>query len=224
MRQFSEAELSTLRTELVNVADPRLEELSALDRIGQVAFTLRVLFWAWPDIVRALRMIRPWSFPFQFSKLTTAAFSTLVVLIMTAEAWDLGTSQSPIAVVGLSLLALLGTSTYLVLRQHLFMQRHTRRLFEQKVITQASMLLAVVTGMATTYGLLWGTTLILGLTLFDQALIDGWAASLGASVERHHIIGFAGFVATIGLAVGALGASFEEQGYFRHVAYVDEET
>ena len=38
------------------------------------------------------------------------------------------------------------------------------------------------------------------------------------------MLAFAGFVAALGLGVGALGGSFEDQTYFRHVAYVDEET
>ena len=30
-------------------------------------------------------------------------------------------------------------------------------------------------------------------------------------------------VAAFGLAIGALGAAFEDQSYFRHVIFVDEE-
>jgi hypothetical protein len=33
-----------------------------------------------------------------------------------------------------------------------------------------------------------------------------------------------GFVATLGVVLGALGASFESENYFRHVVLVDEET
>jgi hypothetical protein len=34
----------------------------------------------------------------------------------------------------------------------------------------------------------------------------------------------AGFIASLGIAIGALGASFEEHQYFRHIAFIDEET
>ena len=54
--------------------------------------------------------------------------------------------------------------------------------------------------------------------------MDGWAASLGRPVGHDEVLAFAGFVAALGILVGALGASFEDQTYFRHVAYVDEET
>ena len=86
------------------------------------------------------------------------------------------------------------------------------------------MLLAVSIGMATTYALLFAGTLGLTVLLFDRAILAGWASSLGEDIALRHIVSFAGFVAAIGLAVGALGASFEEQTYFRHVALVDEET
>ena len=69
-----------------------------------------------------------------------------------------------------------------------------------------------------------GTTLVVSALFFDGEILAGWAASLGEPVGVRQVLTFAGFVAALGLSVGALGASFEEQTYFRHVAYVDEET
>ena len=38
------------------------------------------------------------------------------------------------------------------------------------------------------------------------------------------ILALAGTVTVIGLSIGALGASIEDQTTFRHVAFIDEET
>jgi hypothetical protein len=52
----------------------------------------------------------------------------------------------------------------------------------------------------------------------------GWAASLNGEIQAVHYVVLAAFVASLGLLIGALGASFEQHYYFRHVTYIDEET
>ena len=221
---FTDANRAEIQQEVADVADPRMEEESAFERLGDAAFALKAILLNWPDVADTVLQIRPWRFPFQLSKLTTAAFSTLVVLIMTAEAWDLGTRQPVWLIAALTALAIVATSAYLVRKQNLLTWRHGPARSEQHVVQAVSILLALGLGMATTWALLFGTTLVLGSVLFDGAIVDGWAATLGEPVGPGHRLVFAGFVAALGLGVGALGASFEDQTYFRHVAYVDEET
>ena len=221
---FTEPNRTEIEAEIADVADPRLEEESAFERLSDAAFAVKALVLNWPDVVDTVLQIRPWRFPFQLSKLTTAAFSTLVVLVMTAEAWDLGTRQPLPLVLLISAVAVFATAAYLVRKQGLLARRHGQVRTEQRVVQAASIILALALGMATTYGLLFGTTLVLRTVLFDGAILDGWAASLGRSVGPDEVLAFAGFVSALGLGVGALGGSFEDQTYFRHVAYVDEET
>ena len=221
---FTDANREEIRAEVADVADPRMEEESAFERLGDAAFAVRALVLNWSDVADTVLQIRPWRFPFQLSKLTTAAFSTLVVLVMTAEAWDLGTRQPVALVAALSAVAIVGTSAYLVRKQGLLARRHGSARSEQQVVQSASILLALGLGMSTTWVLLFGTTVLVRTLFFDADILAGWAASLDGPVEVHHVLAFAGFVAALGLGVGALGGSFEDQTYFRHVAYVDEET
>ena len=221
---FTDDSREELEGELADVADPRMEERARFRRLSDAAFTARALRLGWADVADTVLQIRPWLFPFQLSKLTTAAFSTLVILVITAEAWDLGTRQPPLRVAALSVVALAATSVYLVRKQHLLARRHGRGRTEQQVVTSASIVVALGLGMATTYALLFGATVALAALFFDGVILAGWAASLGEPVGVGHVLAFAGFVAALGIGVGALGASFEEQTYFRYVAYVDEET
>ena len=223
MTRFSEEAAAQLRSEWADVADVRLEETGRY-RDRTVGFYLRVMWTNQREILRATWQAQPWQFPFRFSKLTTAAVSTLVILVITAEAWDLGMSQPPVFVAALSLAALVGTSAYLLGHQQLIGRRRAQRLSEQRVVSHVAIALAVFLGMATTYLLLFGVTLALGQALFPRALVQSWAASLGGEVTFAHYLTLAGFVAALGIVIGALGASFEEEHYVRHVAYVDEET
>ena len=120
--------------------------------------------------------------------------SALLLLLVTAEVWDVGMSQSAAQVIGLSLFALLLTSIYTLIRQRLLVRRQVGSLSEQTVITNIAIASVVVLGMLTTYGLLFSYVVL------------------------------AAFVASLGILIGALGASFEEQYHFRHITYIDEET
>ena len=221
---FTDSNRQEIAQELSDVADPRMEEDSLFEPLGDAAFAVKAILLNWADIADTVLHIRPWRFPFQLSKLTTAAFSTLVVLIITAEAWDLGTRQPFGLVVSMTLVAIAGTSGFLVHKQSLLARRHGHGRSEQYIVQSVSILLSLAMGMATTWLVLFGTALLLGGMLFDDTIVSGWAANLGHGVGLRERLVFAGFVASMGIGVGALGASFEDQRYFRHVAYVDEET
>ena len=93
-------------------------------------------------------------------------------------------------------------------------------------MTRVSALAIVVTGLATTWLGVFALALLAATTLFDATLIAGWAAS--HELEESAVglalrVKMATFCASIGLLIGSLGASFEDQHHFRHVIFVDEE-
>ena len=125
----------------------------------------------------------------------------------------------------LAFVVLVLTTSFVVYRQQLLIERH-RRLSEQLVATRIAAVLIVVGGLATTWLGILVLALLAALTLFDAPLIVGWAASHGlaeADVGLAERVRMAAFCASIGLLIGSLGASFEEQHHFRHVIFVDEE-
>ena len=75
-----------LHEELREVADLRLEEAEPSPRPNRLRFYLRTARNNSDDVASAVRQARPWRFPVQLSKLSTAAGSALLVVILTAEA------------------------------------------------------------------------------------------------------------------------------------------
>lgn len=223
MCEFNSEQLEALQERLQDVADVRLEEQVG-GRTHPLRFYLSSLWLNRQDILKAVLQGRPWEFPLRLSRLTIAAISTLLILLMTAEAWELGTTRSPQLVILFGLTSLLLTSFYIVRRHKLLVRRGTSRLSEQTVITNTSMVIIVLSGMITTYSLLFIVVLAMAGLFFGRELVAAWAPTLGETIQVRHYVVFAAFIASLGLLIGALGASFEEQHYFRHIAYVDEET
>jgi predicted Zn-dependent protease len=94
MRHYAPHEHGQLRHELSAMADLRLDERPEVVRGGIGYFYLRAMRINAGDIVSAVVQAEPWQFPLRLSRLTTAAISTLLLLLVTAEAWDLCLSCS----------------------------------------------------------------------------------------------------------------------------------
>lgn len=222
MRELSAEATATLQERLAEVADLRIEE-----RLQTRSVARFYLHGTWANrwqIVRAVARMRPWSFPLRLSRLTTAALSTMLVFLITAEAWELGMSQRPALVAGLSLLALAATSLYILKRQNLVQRLRAQRFTEQRVLLNVSMIATVLLGMATTYALVFMIALAATQVLFDPRIVDAWASLEPGGPSFGRFMVLSGFIASVAILIGALGASFEAEGYFRHVAIVDEET
>ena len=224
MRHFTDEQVEQLEANLHEVGDLRLEEEASSTRPQPLWFYCRGAWRGRADIARAILQAKPWQYPFRLSRLTTAAISTLLIFLITAEAWDLGMSQTAGLVSALSCSALLVTSLYILRRQRLLMRREITGLSEQTVITNISVIAVVVLGMLTTYALLFFAALALITLFFHHKLVMEWAASLDGQITTVHYVILAAFVSSLGLLIGALGASFEQPHYFRHVTYIDEET
>lgn len=220
MQHFSDDDWAKLRRRLAQVADPRIEETEPSTR--RVTFYLEAAWLNRHEILSGVRRMGAWRFPLRYSRLTTAAVSTQLVLMMTAEAWELGMTQPVLRVAVLSLLALLTTSYYVIHRQHL-LSRFGRRPSEQSVVAHMAICIGVLVGMATTYLALFASTWFGARYMFDVAVVRNWTANL-AKLDEAHYVSLASFIASAGLVVGALGASFEEEDYFRRVTLLDEET
>ena len=224
MNEFQDEQRTEIFESLRETADQRLEERESFERANPWRFYLQTLWHNRHDIGEAIANARPWQFPIRLSRLSAAALSTMLILLMTAEVWDLGMTQSGTSVTVLAMLTMAATTTYVVVRQQLLLHRERRYLTEQGAVKNIAACSIVLAGMLTMFVLLYVLTLLLSLVLFDAVLVREWAAALQNDVRPTHYLMLAGFIASIGIAIGALGASFEEHLYFRHITYVDEET
>lgn len=147
----------------------------------------------------------------------------MLVLLMTAETWEMAMSQPPCVVVGLLLTVVVVTTCYVVIRQRLLVRRSDHVMAEQIAVTNISAVLIVLCGLTTTLVTLFAVSLLLSKTLFARSVIVAWVASVEEPLTfRHHVL-LSAVVSCFSLCIGSLGAAFEDQTYFRHVMLVDEE-
>ena len=148
--------------------------------------------------------------------------SAMLVLIVTVEEWELAGRQNGIVVSLLSLIAVMATTFYVLMRQRLFLPRQ-RRLKELTVMTNVSTFLIVLVGMSTVYLLIVALASALGAAFFSVQLLHNWTGVAVASVGADDYLRLASFVASLSIFIGALGSGLERHTYFRHVVFVDEE-
>lgn len=220
-RVLEQSQIERVQIELLDTADHRLEETTHRDSVTPV-FYAKAAWLNRREIIDAIVDSKPWSFPFRLSRLTAAAVSAMLVLLITAEVWELGTSQSVSSVTLLSLCAILATTIYILIRQKLLVRRERRALSEQNVVTNTATFSIVLAGMLSTYAFLFFATTFLGMTLFDSKLVTHWTNGDRPFSNGHYLV-LSGFIASLGIFIGSLGVSFEDQHYFRHITFVDEE-
>lgn len=220
MRGFGDEALADLVGQMKDVADLRVEEMQA-PRQGKVGFYARSLWLNRGALPRAILRMRPWSFPLRLRRLTTAAGSALAVLVMTAESWEVAASLSFSTIALLSLVSLTATSTYLLKVQHLLAARGGP-LREQRAVSNAGTVIAVGLGMVVTYLGLFAVAWLMTYGLFGDGLLERWVGVPGGGLATLRMQ-MAALTASLGVFIGALGASFEPYGYFRHVTQVDDE-
>jgi predicted Zn-dependent protease len=222
LESFDDPQRERLAQELADVADQRLEEDRRYRSLRPGLFYLLGTWVNRQEIFKALIESKPWYFPLRFGRLTAAAVSGLLVLVVTAEVWELAAAQAAAGVAGLSAVAVLATTIYILFRQRLFVRRKAR-LNELTVVTNVSALAIVLTGMATTYIVMVAVALLVGGVLFPPELLQRWMSRTAVSIGLTDYLQLACFTAALSIFIGALGSSFERHSYFRHVIFIDEE-
>ena len=204
-----------LISQLESVADARLEERPE-GNDSRLSFALRALVTARRELLQMILRGRPWSFPLRVPKLMAGAGSATTVVLLTAEAWQLGASQSWPKICGLSLMVWLGTVTFLLGREEITAHRAVRP-SEQRVVARAAIIVGVACGMLLTFALAAICSWVLGRVLYPPAMLSSWT---GRTFEPALLVKVALFVATLGLGVGALGVSLDAPSFFKYAVVV----
>lgn len=219
LSHFPDFQQSITVDRLEEVADKRLEEQAK--RWNRLAFYWRA-FWADPkSILIDIIGYSPWKLPLQAGRLTAATAVSLMLLLLAAEAWEVGVNLSlPLLVLG-GIVALMLAAAFIFAGQNLGEISRGVGWREQLTRTRIVIFGTVLLGMLALWLLLFVVSFFIGWLLPDEVLA-AWIREPTLStlqLARH-----AAFMAILGVLAGALGGNLEDEHEIKANLLFDEET
>ena len=193
-------------------------------RDGKLAFALTTLVRDAPGIARAVVRANPFRLMTKMPTMIAAALSVIVVLIFSAETWDVATAVSVPQVAGFSAMCL-GGAAFVLYRAFAFdtLLSRDRRLTEGAVVTTAATLLSLLLTLLVMFALFGGLMWLVILTVFPAALMESWPGVGAATTGLDHFK-LSLFLAAMGVLAGSLGGRSDSRDLVRGVLFITEET
>ncbi|MCJ7421259.1 hypothetical protein [Sphingomicrobium astaxanthinifaciens] len=192
-------------------------------RTGRGRFVLATLLRDAPEIARGIWQANPLRLLARLPTMIAAALSVIIVLLFSAETWDVAKAVSLGQVAlfsGISLAAAL----YLLYRAFALDAVMTR----ERALTETTVVTVAVTALSLGLTLLllyaaFGLLMYLAIvTVFPAPLMESWP-TVGAATEAIDHLKLSAFLAAMGVLAGSLGGRSDSRKLVRSVLFTDGE-
>lgn len=157
--------------------------------------------------------------PLSLPKLSTAAVAPTLVLVFSAETWDVGVHLTNADAAGFALASILAATGYLTAVQNLFFPREDRRIVtEHMAIVNVTVVLTILAAVVGLFVLVATLMLAIELFVFPPDLITNWPTLENPHVGIVDLLRTAWFISTVGVLTGALAGGLESRTVIRHLA------
>ncbi|RLB08600.1 MAG: hypothetical protein DRG59_04540 [Deltaproteobacteria bacterium] len=215
---FTDGQKELIEQRLVEASDARLEERQA--KWGHISFYWST-FWTDPKgILRDVHDYSPWRLPLKMAKMTAATAVSMIFVLMGSESWELGAHFSPLVLLIGTLLAVLGSTSFIFAGQNLGQISREVGYREQLARTKIVVFTTLLYGMFFLWLLYMIFVIGMGI-LFPREILDNW---LGGRLSFSELLHFASFAGILGLLAGAVGGNLEEEDEIKAELFYDEET
>jgi predicted Zn-dependent protease len=176
------------------------------------------------EILLPLLRSRALLLPLALPSLATAAVAPSIILVFTAEIWDVGLNMSNRVAIAFALVSILAATAYLTRLQNLFFPRKEKRVItEHMAVVNVSIFLIVLLGSLGLFLMLVLLMLVIEVLIFPPDLIATWPTLQVPHVDLAAKIRLASFISTIGVLTGALAGGLESRTVIRHLALFPDE-
>lgn len=170
-------------------------------------------------VFRALADSRGPLLPLSLPKLSTAALAPTLVIVFSAEAWDVGFHMSNATAAAFAVVSIVAAALYLLFSQNLsFPQERHRRITEHAALVNVTVFLVLVSAMAGLFALVGGVVLLIQFVVFPPNLMSNWPSLEDPTVGVVDMVRTAAFISTVGVLSGALAGGLENRAIVRHLA------
>jgi len=188
----------------------------ALARLG---FHLRSAGRNAGRVTEALVNSRAPLLPLSLPKLSTAAVAPTLVIVFSAESWDVGFHMGNATAGLFAVASVLVAACYLLFAQNLtFPRKHHRIVTEHTALVNVTVLLVLVGAMVGLFALVLAIILIIEFVVFPPNLMSNWPSLEEPTVGVVDLVRTGAFISTVGVLSGALAGGLESRTIVSHLA------
>ncbi|NNF59100.1 MAG: hypothetical protein HKN04_12770 [Rhodothermaceae bacterium] len=218
MGMLAPEQLAEMRRALPREAHERVA------RTGRLGFILNVLVTDARAIGRAVVRANPLRLLTKMPTMIAAALSVIIVLLFSAETWDVASAVSVPQVVVFSG-ASFTAAAFVLYRAFAFdaLLSRDRLLTESTVVTAAATVLSLLATLVLLF-LFFGGLMYVGIiTVFPERLMETWPTTDPATRTLDHLK-LSLFLASMGVLAGSLGGRSDSRDLVRSVLFLTEES
>lgn len=214
--RFDDASRDRLRRRAAGIPE---QETISRGPLRRLAFHLRSAARHPVQVLVPLVRNRAPLLPLSLPKLTTAAVAPTLVLVFSAETWDVGVHLTDFDAAGFAIASVLAATGYLTAVQNLFYPREDHRtVTEHMAIVNVAVVLTVLATVVGLFAMVGVLMLAIELFVFPPDLITNWPTLENPQVGLPDLVRTAAFISTVGVLTGALAGGLESRTVIRHLA------
>ncbi|MFC6757215.1 MULTISPECIES: hypothetical protein [Haloarcula] len=194
------------------------EEATPRGVLGRLAFHGKSAARNPRQILQALGHSRAPLLPLSLPKLSTAAVAPTLVIVFSAESWDVGFHMGNLTAGLFAVVSILVAALYLLFAQNLsFPRKRHRVVTEHTALVNVTVFLVLVLAMAGLFALVWGVMLVIQVVVFPPNLMSNWPSLEDPTVSVVDLVRTGAFISTIGVLSGALAGGLESRTIVAHL-------
>lgn len=176
------------------------------------------------EIGRALLRSRAPLLPLSLPKLATAALTPTLVIVFSAEAWDVGFHMDDGTAALFATVSIVAASVYLLFVQKLsFPRKRHRVITEHTALVNVTVFLILLFAMGGLFTIVWAIILTIELVVFPPNLMSNWPSLEDPEVGLVDLVRTGAFISTVGVLSGALAGGLENRAVVRHLTLFRDE-
>lgn len=170
-------------------------------------------------VVSTLLQSRAPLLPFSLPRLSTAAVTPTIILVFSAEAWDVGLNLTNPTTALFAVLSIVAAAFHLLSVQRLsFPRERSQVITEHMALVNVTVFFILVVAMVGLFVLVGSIMLLIELVVFPPNLMTNWPSLEDPSVGLVDLVRVGGFISTLGVLSGALAGGIENRMALRHLA------
>ncbi len=186
--------------------------------LARLAFHARSAVQNPGRILQALINSRAPLLPLSLPKLSTAAVAPTLVIVFSAESWDVGFHMDNVTAGLFAAMSILIAAVYLLFAQNLSFPRKQHQIVtEHTALVNVTVFLVLVLAMLGLFMLVWVIILVIEMVVFPPNLMSNWPSLEDPAVGFVDLVRTGAFISTIGVLSGALAGGLESRTIVSHL-------